>query len=87
MRTFIIAELAVLVLIVANILSGCTNLKVTLPDGTVILYQNVLKSTKAVGAELYYEDPNIVFWVNLSDPNSAVTKIKSLTTIGIVETK
>lgn len=56
---------------------GCSNFKVTFPDGTEILYQNVAKKYSASGVVLCYVDPNgVTFWVNLSDPNSMVNPFK-----------
>jgi hypothetical protein len=58
------------------LLSGCTNLKITLPSGGEILYQKVFTMAKAKRAELYYEDPNTTIWIILNDPNSSVNRGK-----------
>lgn len=65
-----------LIISVIMLLAGCTNLKVKLPSGAVILYQKVWTAGSAKKADLYYEDPNTTVWIVVNDPNSSVNRGK-----------
>ena len=59
-------------LIILLACAGCTTFRAILPNGTEIIYRRGATDARAERAELYYEDPNTVLWIVLSDPNSSV---------------
>ena len=64
--------LIVLCILLMILIWGCTNHKITLPNGTVILRQTVFTENSARRYEFRYKDPNTAISIIVNDPNSRV---------------
>lgn len=72
LKALLLGTISALLVLIAGWLVGCTNHKVTLKGGAVILWQRVFTKASAEKFDFYYQDPNHVVWVIVNGPNTSV---------------